>query len=111
MKTPHQFKMPIYWVISKDKRTGTKLSWLKIQNILLMMYPTATFNLKVNESGTSLTMSHEEQYLHIKLNKDRYCGIKEGKWYETIPINSFIFNNPSSQVVKAFKLQPINTSL
>lgn len=98
----------MHWVVSKDKRTGVKLSWTDIRNKLSSLYPNNNLQPITDEYGTSLEMQYDDgTFLRIKLNKIRYCGNKDGKWHENVPINSYIFENSTPEIVQVFKLQSV----
>jgi hypothetical protein len=96
----------MHWIIAKDKKTGEKLTWEKIKEKLALLYPNNEILLRTDEYSTSLRMMYENgTILLVKLNKIVYCGKKDGKWFDNISANSFIFEGAEDKIIRVFKLQ------
>lgn len=98
--------MVIYWIVAKNKKTGTKLNWDKIRNKLSQFYPDCTISLVQNEYGTSMKLQGSSELTSVYLNKTRYMGSPVECEYNSIPKNSFLFHfdQPNHELIKNMRL-------
>ena len=81
----------MYYVLSKDKKEGTKLSHSLIMETLGKLYPTAIIEKHHNRfNGTFIICDLEHEKIYIKLNKTS-AEFTPRIIHENIPKNSYIF--------------------
>jgi hypothetical protein len=102
----------MYYVLSKDKKKGTKLSHPLIIDILKKLYPKSSIEKHHNRfDGTYIICNLEHEDVYIKLNKST-SQFKPRQIHEHIPKNSYIFymtdNDLNNKIIKKFKLQSLH---
>jgi hypothetical protein len=101
----------MYYVLSKDKKNGTKLSHHLIIDILRKMYLKSSIEIHENRfDGTYIICNLEHEKIYIKLNKST-PEFRPRIIYENIPKNSYIFymtnNDLNNKIIQKFKLQSL----
>ena len=102
----------MYYVLSKDKKKGTKLSHRLIIDILSNLYPKSIIEKHHNRfNGTYIICNLKHEKIYIKLNKTSH-EFRPRKIHENISKNSYIFymtnNDLNDKIIKKFKLQSLH---
>ena len=83
-----------YYIIAKDKKTGYKLTWNKIIDIIEKIYNNS-YKIDLRNSsyiGDYIIITNNINILKIYLNKFPNTKIYNRVIYNNIPKNSFIFD-------------------
>lgn len=103
--------MTRYHIISKNKHTGEKHTWLSLREKLQKFYPDADVELRDSDYvGDYLLVRKDDiEYLEVNINKNAFDGEAD---YENVSRNSFIFtfaeNSPKErEIVKFYRLTPM----
>ena len=90
----------MYYVLSKDKKKGTKLSHSLIIDTLRKLYPTSVIEKHHNRfNGTFMICNLEHEKIYIKLNKTS-PEFTPRIIHENIPKNSYVFFMTDSDLNK-----------
>lgn len=95
----------MYYVVSKNRSTGEKWTWIKITAVMEELYPSGTITQRTSSYvGDYMTLTHENQTIRVELNK--YPDMGHRVKNQDISKNSFLVDMKikDERLIKAMKL-------